>query len=122
MLEFDATLLELITVAAPVGWERAVGMSAASVGMADMGGSGTGRTRGLLKKLCFHRYRLSARAVRALVAVEMVIEAVSPDIEAEPGKKIVSVLIFEGRFCAERDFARVGSGKTAEKRGFAGVF
>ena len=42
MAEFDATLLILITVAAPVGWGEAVEMSAASFGMADMGGSGTG--------------------------------------------------------------------------------
>ena len=40
MAELDATLLILITVAAPVGWGEAVEMSAASFWMADMGGSG----------------------------------------------------------------------------------
>ena len=44
-VELDATLLILITVAAPVGWGRSIGMSAASVGMADMGGSGTANAR-----------------------------------------------------------------------------
>ena len=46
--ECEVTLLQLITVAAPVGWGRAVGMSAASFGMADMGSSEAeaGRMRG----------------------------------------------------------------------------
>ena len=60
--------------------------------------------------------------MRALVAVEMVIEAWSFDIGLEPGKKIVSVLIFGGRFCAECDFARVGGGETAKNAVLPGFF
>jgi hypothetical protein len=71
--------LILITVAAPVGWGRkAFGMSAASFGMADMGGSGTGTeqvgwTRAG-KKLCFYRWGRRALAVRAPLSAEGVIE------------------------------------------------
>ena len=72
VVECDATLLILITVAAPVGWGKAVGMSAASFEMADMGGSGTGNARAG-KRLCFYRCGLRALAVRAPAAAEGVI-------------------------------------------------
>ena len=91
-VELDATPMELITVAAPVGWGRSVGMSAASFEMADMGGSGTGWTREVGKKLCFHRYRVSARAVRAPVAVERGFEVCSLDIGLETGEENLLVL------------------------------
>ena len=69
MAEFDATLLLLITVAAPVGWGEFVGMSAASLGMADMRGSGTGG-RGLGKNLLVYIQGPRVLAVRAPVSAE----------------------------------------------------
>ena len=51
LVEFDSTLLILITVAAPVGWGRLVGMSAASFGMADIGGLRDGMEAGQAGKI-----------------------------------------------------------------------
>ena len=51
VVEFESTLLILITVAAPAGWGRLVGMSAASVGMADIGGLRDGTDAGLAGKI-----------------------------------------------------------------------
>ena len=88
-VECKGTLLISITVAAPVGWGRLVGMSAASFRMADTGGSGTGRIRGQREKLCFHKYGLCARAVRAPVSVEGFIGTCGWDTELQTRKKIL---------------------------------
>ena len=87
-----------------------------------MGGSGTGLTRGWLEKLCFHRYGVCARAVRAPVSAEGFIGTCERDAAAETWIKNYLILFLQDTIRAEWNLVRWWILETAKKSGFNKIF